>query len=175
MLVFRTASAVSEGAGPTSCAWCVGSGHRREAMASAGIEWMENLLDCGGSESWANYLTLEVKHNWKAEILRSTQTYFKDSFVMGILRYTTYIIIEQCFQKTILPWTHTEKSTGFPFSWANTTFTTSLSQNSIERNIYTILKFTKIYTSWPLYQLCLPFPAAPMSSLLAFTEHSVNC
>lgn len=94
MLVLRTASAVSEGVGPTSCAWCVGSWCRRGAMASAGIAWMEHLLDCAASDSRANYLsmTLDVKHNWKAEILCRTQTYFKDSFVRGILRYITYII-----------------------------------------------------------------------------------
>lgn len=95
-----------EGVSPTSRAWRVGSWSRREAMASAGTEWMEHLLDCGGSESQANYLsmTLDVKHNWKAEILHRTQMYFKDSFVKGILRYITYITQKQrdVFKKLIM-------------------------------------------------------------------------
>lgn len=73
-----------------SCVWPVGSRRRREAVVSAGNEWMKYVV-AEEYKSGANYLsmTLDVKHNWKAKTLSRTWTYFRESFVKGILAYIT--------------------------------------------------------------------------------------
>lgn len=137
-------------------------------MVSAGNEWMKYVA-VEEYKSGDNYLsmTLDVKHNWKAKILSRTWTYFKDSFVKDSLVHITLKTFLSTFEATISSCTHIQKSTGFLFSKESTILNTFFFQISIERNVFTSLKFTKlyIYTSMATLPAITLFPCVPRPCL----------